>query len=96
MKKIQIKVCMGSSCFSRGNNKNIEIIENFIRENKNNLHADIGLVGSLCLNKCSKGPVMIVNGKEYRQVTPENVLDILKYYIGEGENVQTSNIHGEK
>ena len=38
-----IKVCMGSSCFARGNLKNLDYIENFIKEN--NLDADIDLFG---------------------------------------------------
>ena len=29
----EIKICMGSSCFARGNNENLEIIETFIKEN---------------------------------------------------------------
>lgn len=41
-----IKVCMGSSCFARGNLNNLDYIENFIKEN--NLDADIDLFGAHC------------------------------------------------
>ncbi len=81
MKKVQIKICMGSSCFSRGNNRNVEIIEKFVQEN--NLSAKVDLVGSLCINKCSKGPVIIINGKEYFRVTPDIIPDLLKFHFKE-------------
>ena len=29
---ITIKVCMGSSCFARGNAANLDFIENFVKE----------------------------------------------------------------
>ena len=29
MKKKEITICLGSSCFSRGNNKNLEIIQEY-------------------------------------------------------------------
>jgi len=83
MKKVQIKICMGSSCFSRGNNKNVEIIEKFIQEN--NLSAKVDLVGTLCRNKCSKGPVIIINNKEYFGVTPDSILDLLRFHFKEKE-----------
>ena len=41
MAKLNITVCMGSSCFARGNASNLEFIENYIKEN--GLEADIGL-----------------------------------------------------
>ena len=31
MAKLNISVCMGSSCFARGNNENLEFIEKYIR-----------------------------------------------------------------
>ena len=29
-----IKVCMGSSCFARGNAKNLQLIQNFLEQNE--------------------------------------------------------------
>ena len=49
-----IKVCMGSSCFARGNSKNLQLIQKFISER--NLDAEIELTGLRCCDKCSKGP----------------------------------------
>ncbi len=76
---------MGSSCFSRGNNKTVEVIEKFIEENRDKISAEIELTGTLCMGKCSKGPIVVINGKEYFGVTPESVLDLLRFYVKEEE-----------
>ena len=52
---------MGSACFARGNDKNAEIIEKYIKDN--NLDATIELYGARCENNCEKGPNIYVDGK---------------------------------
>lgn len=74
--KYEIKICMGSSCFARGNDQNLELIENYIKEN--DLDATIELVGSRCEGKCAFGPNIIINNKEYKEITKEQVQSILK------------------
>ena len=59
--QITIKVCMGSSCFARGNAANLDFIENFIKDNK--LNAKVEVIGSRCENKCASGPNVIINGE---------------------------------
>ena len=44
MSKLNITVCMGSSCFARGNQQNLAFIESFIQEH--GLEAEINLAGS--------------------------------------------------
>ncbi len=75
--KLEIKMCMGSSCFARGNGSLLSIIEKF--GNDNNIEIDI--VGSLCENKCEHGPNIYINGKTYNAVTDANVLEILNQHI---------------
>lgn len=72
----EIKICMGSSCYARGNAENLEFIENHIKEN--NLDAEIEVYGARCENICEKGPNIIVNGQIYNNVTPEKIIEILK------------------
>ena len=72
----EIKICMGSSCYARGNAENLEFIENYIKEN--NLDAEIEVYGARCENNCEKGPNIIVNGQIYNNVTPEKIIEILK------------------
>ena len=74
----EIKVCMGSACFAKGNQENLEYIKEYIEEN--NLEADISIVGALCENKCEIGPRIIINEKEYTNVTKEQIKEVLDSY----------------
>ena len=60
----EIKICMGSSCFARGNEQNLEFIEKYIKENK--LEAKIEVFGARCENICEKGPNVIINDTIYK------------------------------
>lgn len=75
MSKLNITVCMGSSCFARGNASNLEFIENYIKEN--GLEADIDLAGSRCEGKCVTGPNIIINGIEYTEVDEKKLKQTL-------------------
>ena len=72
----EIKVCMGSACFAKGNQENLEFIKQYIEEN--NLETKITIVGSLCENKCEEGPRLIIDGTEYTNVKQEDILKMLK------------------
>ena len=74
----EIKICMGSACFAKGNQDNLEFIKEYIEEN--NLDAEITIVGALCENKCSEGPRIIVNEKEYTNITKERIKEVLDSY----------------
>ena len=73
---VEIKVCMGSACFAKGNQENLEFIKEYIEEN--NLDTEVSIMGSLCENKCDKGPRIIVNNVEYVNVTKEDIIKILE------------------
>lgn len=75
----KIKICMGSSCFARGNQKNLDLIELFIEEHK--LNAEIELVGSRCENRCSNGPNIEINGKLHNHIDSGNLIDILNNIV---------------
>lgn len=64
--KHEIKICMGSSCFARGNDKNLNFIENYITAK--GLDAEIELLGSRCENKCATGPNIMIDGQYYNEV----------------------------
>lgn len=87
---IEIKICMGSSCFARGNAQNLEFIENYIKIN--DLDVQIELTGSRCEGKCACGPNMIINKVEYKNVTCEKIQEIL----GKLYESNLSGIHAEK
>ena len=79
--KSRIRICMGSSCFRRGNRKNLEFIEAYIE--KNRCAADVELLGSRCEEECRKGPNIQINDQMFHEVNEEMLFDLLKRYVGE-------------
>lgn len=75
----QIKICMGSSCFARGNAKNLQIIQSFLT--KHNLEAEIELSGLRCCNNCSKGPNINIDDVEYNNINSDALTDILEKHF---------------
>jgi len=73
--KTDIQICLGSSCFSRGNKRLVKVIDQFISE-KNIRHL-VHFHGAHCFSGCDKGPLMHIDGKEYTGLTEEKVLLIL-------------------
>ncbi len=71
----KIKICMGSSCFARGNQKNLDLIELFIQDHK--LNAEIELIGSRCENRCSNGPNIEIDGKLHNHIDSGSLIDLL-------------------
>jgi len=76
---IEITICMGSSCFARGNKKTLEAIQGFLRET--GLSSRISLAGSHCLGKCVNGPVIKINNTFYTNVDESNVVGYIEAYL---------------
>ena len=57
---------MGSACFAKGNQENLEFIKEYI--DTNNIGAKVMIVGALCENKCDKGPRIYINDVEYEEM----------------------------
>lgn len=72
---IEIRICLGSSCFARGNDRVLEIMKAYIEEH--HLKAEIDFRGHLCAGNCNKGPVVSIAGKTYYQVYPEMIESLL-------------------
>lgn len=79
MEKLDITICQGSSCFSRGNKKNLKAIQNYLKEQK--ITAGISFKGQLCSGHCKKGPIIIVNNALYEEVTEASAVEIIKAHL---------------
>ena len=66
---------MGSSCFSRGSNRNVEAIQQFMQEN--GLEGKVSLSGCLCTGHCKEGPVIMINGELIEGALPEMMPGLL-------------------
>jgi NADH:ubiquinone oxidoreductase subunit E len=76
---LQITVCMGSSCFSRGNNTNLEIIQRYLADRR--APATVELAGHLCKGHCNAGPNITVNGRMFHETDPVGVMRLLNHYL---------------
>jgi NADH:ubiquinone oxidoreductase 24 kD subunit len=74
-KKVEITICLGSSCFSRGNKAIMKEINKYIEAK--GLEENVFFHGGHCLGNCSDGPIIKVNDLEYKKVTPIMVTEIL-------------------
>ena len=77
MARPKITICMGSSCFARGNEKNVALCEEFLAARGLRDEVDVELGASLCTGNCAKGPV-VVDGKMYTNVDRGVMTDILE------------------
>ena len=75
----QITICMGSSCFSRGNSRNIEVIQEYLGSRR--LPPSVGLTGHLCQGHCKSGPNVTINGKLYHEVDPIVIIGLLNHFV---------------
>jgi len=74
-----ITICMGSSCFLRGNNRNIEVIQDYI--SSHSLPQGVELTGHLCQDHCKVGPNVTINDKMYHEVDPIVIIGLLNHYL---------------
>ncbi|MGE5611541.1 MAG: (2Fe-2S) ferredoxin domain-containing protein [Bacillota bacterium] len=77
---VRITLCMGSSCFSRGNNRNIEVVQQYLTSN--GLTDSVDVRGHLCEGLCKTGPNIVIDGKLYQEVDPVAVVGLLNFHLG--------------
>lgn len=73
---VEIVVCLGSSCFARGNSENLAIINQHLKNH--GLSASIKLTGKLCQDQCKHGPNLTIGGELYHGVTAERLRELLE------------------
>ncbi len=72
---VEIVVCLGSSCFARGNAENLAILKNYVQRPGSN--ASLRLTGSLCKDRCKDGPNLMIAGKLHHCVTAARLRELL-------------------
>ena len=73
---VEIVVCLGSSCFARGNSENLAIINQHVKTH--GLNASIRLTGKLCQDQCKLGPNLTIGGEFYHGVTAARLRELLQ------------------
>ena len=80
MAATEVVVCMGSACFSRGNVRTVEVIQDYLRER--GLEDAIQVTGTLCQNHCRQGPNLTIGGECVCGVSPGTLPDLLDEHLG--------------
>jgi NADH:ubiquinone oxidoreductase subunit E len=71
-----MQICLGSSCFSRGNKEVVNFIREYLR--KNHLDDRVIFKGARCMGLCSNGPNLNINGVTIEGVTISKIEGILE------------------
>jgi NADH:ubiquinone oxidoreductase subunit E len=75
VQRIEMQICLGSSCFSRGNRDVVAFIRDYLK--KNHLEDRVVFKGARCMNLCNNGPNLKINDKIIEGVTLHKIESIL-------------------
>lgn len=78
--KKEIVICLGSSCFARGNKSVVKVISDYLKEH--NLQNDVSFRGERCFGRCADGPMLKLGDKFYQSSDPEAIPKLLDDYFG--------------
>jgi NADH:ubiquinone oxidoreductase subunit E len=76
VQRIEMQICLGSSCFSRGNKDVVLFIREYLK--KNHLDDKVIFKGARCMGRCSNGPNLNINGSIIEDVTISKIESILE------------------
>ncbi len=75
-KKTRISICMGSACYPRGNDDNLDLIRHYLKVH--NLEGSVEIVGHRCQDNCHLGPNLSVDDVPHHEVNPAVLPALLK------------------
>ena len=80
-----VQVCVGSSCYLKGSQEIVELLEKAVEEYR--LDGDVVLSGSFCIGKCNRVGVTVqvnddihvgVTRDNFREFFKKNILDVIE------------------
>jgi NADH:ubiquinone oxidoreductase subunit E len=72
---VEIVVCLGSSCFARGNSENLAILDEFAQQHQSRV--TLRTTGRLCQDQCKQGPNLVLDGTFHHGVTAQQLRELL-------------------
>lgn len=78
-----IQVCMGTACHVRGALRILEELERIlgIKDGETTANNKFSLETVNCLGACALGPIMVINGEYYGNMTTKQVATLLDKYV---------------
>lgn len=71
-----MQICLGSSCFSRGNKDVVMYIRDYLK--KNHLEDKVIFKGARCMGHCSNGPNLRINEEIIEGINLSRIESILE------------------
>ena len=72
---LQIVICMGSSCFARGNAENLRLLQEYLQRHR--LQASVRIRGQLCHENCKRGPNLTIGDRLFSGISPQSLPALL-------------------
>ncbi len=72
---VDVVVCLGSSCFARGNGQNLAVVEEYLLHH--GMQSSVRVKGCLCQDECKRGPNLVVHGEHLHEIDPARLREIL-------------------
>lgn len=76
LQKKELVICLGSSCFARGNKHMVQVVKKFLDDHK--LTHKVVFKGKHCFGNCENGPSLKINDHKYEHLDIDKVLKILE------------------
>ena len=76
---VTVEVCIGSACYVKGSNQVVSILQDLIREK--GWENQVEVKGAFCMQVCTQGLGLRVNGKQLLGVGLHNVQETLEREI---------------
>ncbi len=77
--KKEVVICLGSSCFARGNKQLVKIVNDYIRDR--NLMSEVRFHGERCFGVCASGPSLKLDGIIKERLDEESVIAFLDEFF---------------
>jgi NADH:ubiquinone oxidoreductase subunit E len=79
IKKKEVVICLGSSCFARGNKQLVKIVNDYLRDR--NLLNDVRFHGERCFGQCAVGPSLKLDGILKERLDEESLIAVLDEFF---------------
>jgi NADH:ubiquinone oxidoreductase subunit E len=77
--RIEVIICLGSSCFARGNRKTVKLISDYLKNH--DLLGQVHFHGGHCFGRCDKGPVLKLGMQFNERLDSESVNTVLDNFF---------------
>jgi len=79
IKNKEVVICLGSSCFARGNKQLVKIVNNYLRDR--NLLNEVRFNGERCFGQCAAGPSLKLDGILKERLDEDSVIAVLDEFF---------------